>query len=252
METYTLMLIALSFLLISCFYSMAGFGGGSSYLAILSLIFHDFYFIRTNALLCNIAVVSIGCWLAHKEGKLHFRKIVPYALLSVPAAFFGAQVKLSERTFFVILGTALIFSAFALFLQKNKTHALTPQKPVLLASFAGGGIGFLSGMVGIGGGIFLSPILNLLHWEKAKDAARISGFFILVNSVSGLSGLVLTGAFSSSLLLALVLLTAVIIGGYTGTKISLKRLDGALVRKVTGILVFAVGIRLLLIYGFNF
>jgi uncharacterized membrane protein YfcA len=233
-----LILLSLSFLLISCVYSMAGFGGGSSYLAILSFFAYDFHFIRTHSLLCNIAVVSIGCFIAYREGKLHLKKAVPYVLFSVPAAFLGAQIKLSEKMFFIILGFALVFAALALFSQ-NIIKQKTIQKPqsILMSSNIGGGIGLISGLVGIGGGIFLSPIMNLFNWENARNIAGISGFFILINSVSSLSGLMLTDSISSSTTVAAALLIPVIIGGYIGTILSIKKIDDSLLKRITGFLV---------------
>lgn len=251
MSTETIILVTLSFLLISCLYSLAGFGGGSSYLAILSLAFHDFQAIRSNALLCNIAVVGIGCWMAHQEGKLQWRKVIPYAVFSVPAAFIGAQIRLSDRAFFIVLGISLIFSAFALLMQSRQTRMAGRPKPALLTSFTGGGIGFLSGMVGIGGGIFLSPILNLIRWENAHHVARIASFFILVNSIAGIAGLTLTKTFKASWQISSILLVSVMLGGCVGASISIKKLNDALVKKITAILVMAVGIRLLLIHGFQ-
>lgn len=250
MSPEIIVLVALSFLIISCLYSMAGLGGGSSYIAILSLTFQDFHVIRSNALLCNIAVVGIGCCIAHKAGKLHWRKVVPYAAFSVPAAFIGAQVQLSASTFFIVLGISLIFSALALFVESGQTAGTPRSKPALLASYAGGGIGFLSGMVGIGGGILLSPILNLFRLENAHQVARIATFFILVNSISGIAGLTITNAFKTSWQTSSILLVSVILGGFIGATISIKKLNESLIKKITGLLVMAAGIRLLVSHGF--
>lgn len=252
MDTYQLVILSFSFLLISVAYSMAGFGGGSSYLAILSLFVDDFNFIRTHALLCNIAVVSIGCFLAYREKNFDFKKILAYAVCSVPAAFLGSLVQLSEKTFFIMLGFALILAALALFSQniKNQKRIYKPQS-FLMSSNIGGGIGLLSGLVGIGGGIFLSPIMYLFNWEDAKNIARISSFFILINSISSLSGLIITGSISSSPTIAAALLIPVIIGGYIGTNLSIRKLDNCLLKKITGFLVLIVGIRLLLINVIN-
>ncbi|MEM9023519.1 MAG: sulfite exporter TauE/SafE family protein, partial [Bacteroidota bacterium] len=157
------------FLLIAAVYSSVGLGGGSSYLAVLSVFLVDFYAIRTQALLCNLAVVAVGCWLAWRHGSLRLRTAWPYVLLSVPAALLGAMVKLEERTFFLTLGGALIVSAAFLFFRTNREHSAGSNSSRLPAAIGlGGGIGFFSGLVGIGGGIFLAPILHLLRWETAR------------------------------------------------------------------------------------
>lgn len=250
MSFETLLLIALSFLLISCLYSMAGLGGGSSYLATLSLVFQDMQVIRTTALVCNIAVVGMGCFIAYKDGKLRMRSVIPYVVLSVPAAFFGARVPLSESAFFMILGISLVFSAFALFMQADRSPAAQQAHPSWLARFSGGGIGFLSGMVGIGGGIFLSPILNLFQWETAHQASHIARFFVLINSLAGLASLTLTDNVKSSLSISCILLVSVLMGGYAGTCINIKKLNASAIKKITGILVLIVGARLLLLHSF--
>lgn len=246
----TLLLVALSFFLISFLYSSAGFGGGSSYLAIMALALHDFHLIRSNALLCNIAVVGIGCWVAYKEGKLKLPEALPYVILSVPAAFIGAQLPLSERIFFIFLGISLFISALAIFIQNSPASGTERSKGIQAASFMGGGIGFLSGVVGMGGGIFLSPILNLLRWETAHQAARISSLFILVNSISGVLGLALAGSFKVSPQVSLILIASVIFGGSAGVALSIRKLRALTIKRVTAILVLAAGLRILWIHGF--
>jgi uncharacterized protein len=179
METSTIVLISFLFLLISFLYSTVGFGGGSSYLAILSLFITDFNTIRTHALLCNIVVVTIGCVIAYRKGFLSLKKAIPYTIFSVPAALWGATFKLSQKAFFLLLSGALILSAVALFFQVVRPVKLLedPKKVLIRSVPLGTGLGFLSGMVGIGGGIFLSPVLNLLNWEHTKNIAGIAGFF---------------------------------------------------------------------------
>ena len=247
MSTNTILIISLLFFLISFLYSTVGFGGGSSYLAILSLFITDFNTIRTHALLCNIAVVTIGCIIAYRKGFLSFKKAIPYIIFSVPAALLGATFKLSQKTFFVLLGAALVLSAIALFFQVVKpVKALEDRKKVWLRSIPlGAGLGFLSGMVGIGGGIFLSPVLNLLNWEETKKIAGIAGFFILVNSIGGIAGLAISGTIPVSMPLTFSVLTAVIIGGFAGSLISVKLFDALVIKRLTALLILFVGVKLL-------
>jgi uncharacterized membrane protein YfcA len=247
MDTTTLIIISLLFVVISFLYSSVGFGGGSSYLAILSLFITDFNTIRTHALLCNIAVVSIGCVVAYLKGFLSLKKAIPYVIFSVPAALLGATFKLSERTFFIILGGALVLSAIALFLQVVRpVKPLTDPKKILIRSVPlGTGLGFLSGIVGIGGGIFLSPVLNLLNWEEAKNIAGIASFFILVNSIGGIAGLAISGSIMVAMPFTLWVVAAVIVGGFAGSLISMKLFNALLIKRLTAVLILIVGIKLL-------
>lgn len=250
MNISTLLIISLLFFLISFLYSTVGFGGGSSYLAILSLFLTDFNTIRTHALLCNIAVVSIGCIVAHRKGHLSLRKAIPYTLFSVPAALLGATIKLSQQSFFILLGAALVLSAAALFFQVVRpVKPLEDRKKVLIRSIPlGAGLGFLSGMVGIGGGIFLSPVLNLLNWEEAKKIAGIASFFILVNSIGGITGLAISGTVPVSVPFTIAVVAAVLIGGFAGSNISMKLFDALIIKRLTALLILFVGVKLLVQY----
>ena len=248
METSTILLISFLFLLISFLYSTVGFGGGSSYLAILSLFITDFNTIRTHALLCNIVVVTIGCVIAYRKGFLSLKKAIPYTIFSVPAALWGATFKLSQKSFFLLLSGALILSAVALFFQVVRpVKPLEDRKKVLVRSVPlGAALGFLSGMVGIGGGIFLSPVLNLLNWEDTKKIAGIAGFFILVNSIGGITGLAISGTVPVSLPFTACVIGAVMVGGFAGSIISMKLFDALVIKRLTAVLILVVGIKLLI------
>lgn len=248
METSTILLISFLFLLISFLYSTVGFGGGSSYLAILSLFITDFNTIRTHALLCNIVVVTIGCVIAYRKGFLSLKKAIPYTIFSVPAALWGATFKLSQKSFFLLLSGALILSAVALFFQVVRpVKPLEDRKKVLVRSVPlGAALGFLSGMVGIGGGIFLSPVLNLLNWEDTKKIAGIAGFFILVNSIGGITGLAISGTVPVSFPFTAFVIGAVMFGGFAGSIISMKLFDALVIKRLTALLILVVGIKLLI------
>lgn len=248
METSTILLISFLFLLISFLYSTVGFGGGSSYLAILSLFITDFNTIRTHALLCNIVVVTIGCIIAYRKGFLSLKKAIPYTIFSVPAALWGATFKLSQQSFFLLLSGALILSAVALFFQVVRpVKPLEDRRKVLVRSVPlGAALGFLSGMVGIGGGIFLSPVLNLLNWEDTKKIAGIAGFFILVNSIGGITGLAISGTVPVSLPFTACVIGAVMVGGFAGSIISMKLFDALVIKRLTAVLILVVGIKLLI------
>jgi len=167
-------------------------------------------------------------------------------------AFIGTRFRLSESTFFVILGSSLIVSAFALIYQTKrakKSEEVDLNYPSYVTYVLGAGIGLLSGLVGIGGGIFLAPILNHLRWDKSIKIAALASFFILVNSISGIAGLLSQGTFELPWIEAIGLIIAVFIGGQVGIRLSLNKLTGNNIKVVTAILVLIVGVRVLLVNG---
>ena len=240
--------LAVTFFGIAVLYSSVGFGGGSSYLAILALVFTSFYSVRTTALLCNLVVVTGSCYHYYKKGHLNFKQFLPFVLASIPLAYLGASFRLKEDIFYIILGTTLVISALALLLQSVqnfKKEEIKKTYPKWLTPILGGVIGLLSGLVGIGGGIFLSPTLHHLQWDKAIKIASLASFFILINSLAGIAGLATSDMFQLPWREALILLFAVFIGGQIGIRLSLGKLTGKGIKIITAILVFAVGVRLL-------
>ena len=243
--------LAIAFFLIALLYSSVGFGGGSSYLALLTLVFTSFFVIRSSALLCNVVVVSVSSFLYYRKGHLKLQKFLPFLITSIPLSFVGARFRLNENIFFMLLGASLICSAIALIIQtlQLKSELQLKDYPTYLPYILGGAIGLLSGLVGIGGGIFLAPILNHLKWEKPIVIAALASFFILVNSVSGTVGLLTAGTFEVPLPELFVLIAAVLLGGQIGVRLSLGKLTGKTIRYVTAILVFVVGLKVLLTNG---
>ena len=239
------------FFLIALFYSSVGFGGGSSYLAILSLVLSDFYEIRSTALILNIFVVTIGTIVFIRNGVLKLRLVWPFFVLSIPMAYVGAMLKLSQTTFFLILGSALILAGIFMILKLIKSKVTSREFSNTKKRILGGGIGLLSGISGIGGGIFLSPVLNLMRWQNPRVIASLASVFILVNSVAGLIGLNVAGTFQVDFDLTMRLVIAVILGGSLGSYLSSKKFNLKILGILTAILVFYVGLRLILINGFG-
>ena len=247
-----LLILILGFLVISTLYSSVGFGGGSSYLSLLALVFVSFFAIRSIALICNLVVVSSTCYFYWKNGHFDFKKFLPFMITSVPLAFIGARFRLQESTFFTILSVSLITSAFVLVWQTirlKKSEEVNLDYPLYITYLLGACIGLLSGLVGIGGGIFLSPILNHMKWNKSIKIAALASFFILVNSISGIGGLLSQGTFELPWVEAIGLIVTVFIGGQIGIRLSLSKLTGNDIKVVTAILILFVGIRVLLING---
>jgi len=246
------MIISL-FFLIAVLYASVGFGGGSSYLAVLALTSLAFTQIRATALLCNIVVVSGGTYMYAKKGYFNYKKILPLVLLSIPFAFLGGYLRIGFRLFYILLGVTLTIAAITMWLSKyiDKSEKETIKKSNLTkdASF-GGFIGFISGLVGIGGGIFLAPLLHLTKWDTPKRIAATSSFFILVNSVAGLLGQIQNTNFKIEPKLTLILLLTVFIGGQIGTRLSLNLIRPNTLKRITAILIAIVGIKLLFKYLF--
>ncbi|MEO1011713.1 MAG: sulfite exporter TauE/SafE family protein [Bacteroidota bacterium] len=252
LSTEALLLLCLGFFLVATLYASVGFGGGSSYLALLTLFFISFFTIRSIALVCNLVVVSGSTYLYFKYGHARMRDFFPFVITSIPMAFLGASFRLREQVFFVILGCSLIVSALFLAWQTysalSRSHRTRPY-PIMLNSIIGGAIGFLSGLVGIGGGIFLAPVLHHLRWGTPLKIAALASFFILVNSVSGVGGLFLSGTLELPWRETLVLGFTVFLGGQLGIRLSLRRLSANGIKRLTALLVFLVGLRVLLKNG---
>lgn len=239
------------FFFIALFYSSVGFGGGSSYLAILSLFLTDFYEIRSTALILNIFVVTIGTMVFIKNRVLKLKLIWPFFVFSIPMAYLGAQVKLSQNVFFLILGSALVLAGIFMILKFVKSKLESQEFSNPKKFFLGGSIGLLSGISGIGGGIFLSPVLNILKWENPRIIASLASVFILVNSAAGLVGLHVAGTFHINYDLIFKLVIAVVLGGSLGSYLSSKKFNLQFLGILTAILVFYVGLRLILLHGFG-
>lgn len=242
-------LIVLLFLVIAFVYASVGFGGGSSYLAVLALYHFPFQEMRLTALICNVIVVTGGVILYFKNKQINWRKILPLTLVSVPMAYLGATLKISEETFFIVLGITLIVAAVLLWIKTDykipsDTNA-EEKSAVVKNTLLGGGIGFLSGLVGIGGGIFLSPLLNLMNWDTARKIAAASSVFILVNSISGIVGQVSTLTSHIDFSRIGILCLAVLVGGQIGSRMSLKW-NPLIIKRMTAILVLIAGINVLI------
>jgi len=244
-------LIVFLFFIIALFYSSIGFGGGSSYLALLSILLTDFFEIRSLALMLNLVVVSIGTIMYIRNRIFDWKQFWPFLVFSIPAAFLGSQFKFSESTFFLVLSSALLLSAMMLIVQTFSNYQSSKKLTLPKRSLAGFGIGLLSGVTGIGGGVFLSPVLNLFRWANPKTIASLASVFILVNSVAGLTGLAVGGSFKMDGNFAWKIILAVGTGGLIGSYLSNSSINVNVIRGLTALLVGYVGLRILLLNGWG-
>ena len=174
------------FAVVALIYASVGFGGGSTYTALLGLWGVDYALIPIISLLCNIIVVTGGSARFAKAGLVKWPQVMPLLLVSAPLAFIGGLVPLKQWVFLMILGGALLMSAVALLVQPEKMAPRRISKRLLLV--LSGGVGLLAGLSGIGGGIFMAPVLHLIRWSNARRIAAFASIYILINSVTGLAG----------------------------------------------------------------
>jgi len=240
-------LIAL-FFLTALAYAMVGFGGGSTYTALLVLAETDYRILPAISLACNITVVT-GSVVQYANAELvRWKRLLPVMVFSVPMAWIGGMMEIPERAFVTLLGLALLASAIALVIRRPAEDTGARQLPTWFGPTLGGGIGFLAGLVGIGGGIFLAPILHFLRWGPAREIAAAASVFILVNSLAGLAGQAqrLSGSGDIGAIIDYwPLLPAVLIGGQIGVWLGRTRTSETWLIRLTALLVLFVAFRLL-------
>jgi uncharacterized membrane protein YfcA len=244
-------LTTLIFFCTAFLYASVGFGGGSTYNAVLVLTGADYRLIPLVALSCNIIVVTGGLWHFYRHGHLQFRRLLPLIFFSVPASFIGGLIPIPKVYFIGLLGCALLFAGIRLLWpeavrQNARPHVLAEKR--FAASIIGSILGLLAGVTGIGGGIFLAPVLHLINWGSARQIAGGCAFFILVNSLSGITGQLFKLGNLELLAQAApywVLLPAVLIGGQGGSWLGAGYIKPHIVKKMTGLLILYVAARLL-------
>lgn len=240
----SLTLIAILFFIIAVLYASVGFGGGSSYIAILLIAGIAIPDVRLSALICNIIVVSGSSINYIRAGMIPWKKVLPIIVFSVPFAFLGGMIELQSSLYKILASVLLISASILMFIQIDKSNKEKDISKTVLSGI-GGGIGLLSGAIGIGGGIFLSPILHLMKWQTAKIISATACIFILINSIAGIAGQ-LTNDISINFDTLKVLGISVLVGGQLGNYLNLKVLDQAKVKVFTAILIGLIGARILI------
>jgi len=242
-----MLLLAILFLATAILYSSVGFGGGSTYLALLLIWGVPYFIFPVIALSCNIMVVSGNCFNYIRAGNLNFKLLIPYLIGSIPLAFIGGSLPIEKRLFEILL--FLVLSAAGILLLLNfKSYDDEEENyrkiPIPVSILIGGVLGFISGIVGIGGGIFLSPILFLIRAGRPKHIVTTASLFILINSVFGIFGQLTKNAVINEIPNYWYLLVAVLIGGQLGNFLNLKIFPTRILALVTAILVIFVATRM--------
>lgn len=237
----------IAFFIVALLYSSIGFGGGSSYIALMVLSGVSMQTLPVIALICNIIVVTGGCFHYYRSGQIEFRRALPFLLTSVPMAYVGGWLRTDEVFFQLLLALCLLFSGVVLLKNSTTTGLSGPVRfmPLWAASSVGACIGFISGMVGIGGGIFLSPLLHHCRWGAARQIAAMSSVFILANSLSGLSAHLMKRQDFSFLADSWPLFVAVLVGGQFGSMLSAYKLPQRIIMAVTSVLILYASMQLL-------
>lgn len=237
-------LIISAIFIVALLYSSVGHGGASGYLAVMAFVGVMPEVTRPTALVLNLFVASIGAYQFWRAGFFSWRLFWPFAVTSIPFAFIGGMIYLPTQIYKVLLGLVLLFAAFRLAWKlKSDAEIKTPNIPICLA--IGAVIGLLSGLVGVGGGIFLTPVLLLMNWSETKTAAGVSALFILVNSISGLLGNYAQVAVLPPSVWFWI--TAAVAGGILGSTLGAKKFDSLMLRRVLALVLVFAGVKLIFV-----
>ena len=240
-------ILSFLFFLTALLYSSVGFGGGSTYLAILLIWGIPYEVFPIIALCCNIIVVSGNCFNYARAGNIKIKFLTPYLISSIPLAFIGGSLQLDKDFFEILLFIVLFLAGLSLLLKFRSfddPSEIRKNIPKIVSFLIGGSIGFVSGAVGIGGGIFLSPILFLIKAGRAKDIATTASIFILINSIAGLFGQSTKRFIFDEIYNYWPLFVLVLIGGQFGNFLNIKILPTRVMVFLTALLVIFVAIRM--------
>jgi len=230
--------------LAAALYSSVGHGGASGYLAVMALAGMAPAFMKPAALSMNVVVAGYVFYRLWRAGQFNARLFVPFAAASIPLAWLGGAWTLHDHWYRWLVGTALLLAAIRLFAESRDTEP-RGRPNILLAMSIGAVLGLLSGLTGVGGGIFLSPVLLLLGWTTMRQNAAIAAAFILVNSLAGLAGYLMAGhAWPSSIPYFMI---AALAGGLVGAELAVRRLAPVTLKKLRGVVLVVAAVKMALI-----
>ena len=242
-----MIILSILFFVTAILYASVGFGGGSTYLALLLIWNIPYHIFPIIALICNIFVVSGNSFNYIKAGNLNLKLLIPYLIGSIPLAFIGGSLPIEKNIFEIFLFIVLAIAGALLlinFKSYDDNESTYRNIPIFISILIGGILGFISGVVGIGGGIFLSPILFLIKAAKPKHIVTAASLFILINSISGVFGQLTKNIVLSDISSYWYLFLIVIIGGHIGNFLNLKMFPTRLLALITSTLVLFVAIRM--------
>tara|TARA_B100000614_G_scaffold128619_1_gene114773 strand:+ start:522 stop:1268 length:747 start_codon:yes stop_codon:yes gene_type:complete len=242
-----MVILTILFFITAILYASVGFGGGSTYLALMLIWEIPYYIFPIIALICNIIVVSGNSINFVKSGNINLKLILPYLIGSIPFAFIGASISIEKEFFEILLFLVLIVAGFFLLIESNtfnKNNLKINSISIFVSIFIGSTIGFVSGLVGIGGGIFLSPILFLLKAGYPKHITSSASLFILINSIFGVAGQLTKEIVFNEFLDYWPLFFAVLIGGQIGNYLNIKFLSNKALALLTSLLIIFIAIRM--------
>ena len=240
-------ILTIFFFITAILYSSVGFGGGSTYLALMLIWGIPFYIFPIIALFCNIIVVSGNSINFIRSGNLNIKLLIPYLIGSIPFAFIGGSIPIEKEFFEILLFITLIIAGFFLLMKSksfNQNEIKINNIPKIFSVIIGSIIGFISGLIGIGGGIFLSPLLFLIKAGYPKHITSTASLFILINSIFGIAGQLTKNISLSEFLNYWPLFVAVLIGGQIGSNLNIKFLSNRILAVTTSLLVIFVAVRM--------
>ena len=231
-----------SIALAAILYSSVGHGGASGYLAVMALFGLEPALMKPAALTMNIFVTILVLARLSNAGHFNWRLFIPFVVASMPMAFLGGAYTINSSAYKIIVGIALLLAVLRMVWSSNDNYEChTPRLPVAIG--IGGVLGFISGVTGVGGGIFLSPLLLFFHWTNMRGSAAIAAGFILLNSIAGLAGFATTGqAWPQGIL---ILVFTAVVGGLIGSELSLRRLAPLKLRKLLSLVLLIAGIKMI-------
>lgn len=248
MTGFDLILLIFLIFIAAMLYSSVGHGGASGYLAAMALLGVAPMLMKPTALALNILVAGMAWWQFNRRGAFEFRRLWPFIVLSIPCAFIGGAVRPDGTWYGIIVGIALWAAALRLWSPNlggpgDPEAARAKGPPILAALLVGAGIGWLSGLTGVGGGIFLSPVLLLMRWADARQTAGVSAAFIVVNSIAGLAG-----QFTAEATLPFELIwlaPAAVVGGFIGSTWGSARFNYLALRRMLALVLIVAGAKML-------
>ncbi len=249
METPQDFLILAGLALAAFLYAAVGHGGASGYLAVMALAGIAPESMRPAALVLNLVVAGIGSWKYLRAGAFDWKVFWPFAVVSIPMAFVGGALHVPAAVFKPLVGVALLFAAWRMFLSSRRTEVVRREMKLAPAFVAGAVMGLLSGMTGVGGGIFLSPLVLLMGWAGTRETSGVAVLFILVNSLAGLAGLASQGSLTALPPNFLLWAGAVALLGWLGAELGSRRLRLPAIRNLLALVLGVAGTKMILAAG---